>query len=417
MGEDVIITCNNLKEKRIFVNESNELLVTSPEEENYVLCDNVSRDFDAVAENNGMISVMAVATNGTLLYFRYVLGKWEKQIVLDCKSDSKKINNIKLIKLNGRIHAFYCIEYDEKMLLVHHISQNENFYTKPAVIDYINMRCIYHISVDYSFNIHIVYVDEDLQIKYKTFINSAKDYSDNKVNCDDKVRIINTVFFQNYLYCVYLSKERDYNVINCLNLSIDEKRTLGFAVGVLSEPCIFSNENTLYIQWRENGYAFECSAGIDFKFTKPFSLGCSENTLKLRSCANETVAFVDKCAANVYRRPFPSAKNIFDVLIKKKRQFFKTKGSEIEEFQKKSMENHNLCYDDARLEAVEEQLKNLTDIIENLNNSVSNVYKRLFVHDIGEIDEENFKRFNNMNIEEVRGTKAEDKEYIEIREE
>jgi len=415
MGEDVIITYNNLKEMRVNVNERNELTITSSGEEKYILCDNMSKDFDVIAENNGVISVMAIAINGTLIYFRYVSGRWEKQIVLDSKSESKKIHNIKLAKINGRIHAFYCVEYDDKMLLIHHISQNDSFYTKPAVIDYISTKCIYHISIDCSFNIHIVYADENLRMKYKTFIYSAKKYSDNTVNCEDRMQTINTMFFQNELYCVYLSKARNYNVINCLKLSNWERKTISFGVGTLGEPCIFGNDHVLYIHWLEKGYAFECSSENKMNFSKPFSLGRSDKLLKLRTFTNESVSFIDKCAENIYNKPFPSAKACFEFLCEKEKAVFKVKGSEIEEFQKKSMEKDNHLYEDQRFDEIEEKIMYLINLVESINKRVSNINKEFLANDTGELDKENFDKFYNTEKPDV--PKEDELEYIENKEE
>jgi len=358
---------------------------------------------------------MIVTLSGNLVYLRNVLGNWDKKTVLDSRSESKKINNIKLVKINGRLHAFYSIEYDGRMMLVHHISFDDEFNSKPVVIDYISIRSIFHISVDSSFNIHIVYADEDSQIKYTTFINSSKSYSANKVNCEDKIRSINTVFFGNELYCTYLSKEKDYNVINCLRFSDNEKRTVGFGVDMMSEPCIFSFKDTLYIEWREKGYAFECSADRNFRFSKPFSIGISEKTLKLRSFTNEAVSFIDKCVANIYKRPFSSAKNVFERLSEKEKPAFKIKGSEVTAFQKESLGNSEI--NDNRLCIIEEQLKSLIKIVELIADAVLNRPKTFPRYDVGNINEENLEKFNKLDVVNSLDTNSITDEYIENKEE
>lgn len=415
---DIIVSEKNAKDKIFSVN-SNELTVVTHGGKPEILCKNVSSDFDVVAENGGAVSVMIVSLNGSLIYLRYVLGEWKKYTVLDSRGGGKRINGVKLVKLNGRIHAFYCIEYERRMMLVHHISEGNEFVREPYVIDYISLRCSYDVCVDDSMNIHIVYADEDSHIKYVTFSNSQKNYLSSEVGCDDEIRSVNCVFCGGFLYAAYLSRERDYNVINCIKIAEGEKHTVGFGVDALSEPCIFSSGGEICIEWCEKGYAFECSADKNFRFSKPFSLGRSDGILKIRSFENEAVSVIDKCAGNMSKKPFSSAKAVFEKTLVKEKRKFEIKGSEAERYAKSCLAEDEVESDalEIRIAAVEEQMKSLVKTVMMLSEDITSATHKSAMHDVGEIDKENFEKFNSINPDDFNVTNSDDTEYTEIKEE
>ena len=389
---DVVLSEKNVKDKVFSINSLSELTVTSSGGREEVICKNSSVDFDVLAEEGDIISVLLVSLNGSLVYLRYVLGEWKKYILLDSRSGGKKINSIKLIKLNGRIHAFYCIEYEDRMMLVHHISEDDVFSREPVVIDYISAKCSYDICIDESMNIHILYADEDYKIKHTVFVNSRKNYSKSEINLEDEIRSINCAYFCGSVYAVYLSRERDYNVINCLKTENNEKHTIGFGVDALSEPCIFAADDEMYVEWREKGYAFECVSDASFKFSKPTSLGRSEKTVKIRCHENEAVSYIDKCALNMQLKPFTSCQNILKNLFDKKKPEFKVKGADVEEYASKRFVQGE----------IDLKIKNIEGQISMLLNSVDNLYKRF---------DESLKK-ENFNV-----PKNDEMEYIESGEE
>lgn len=367
---------------------------------------------------------MIVSLNGSLLYLRYTSGVWNKYTVLDSKGGGKRINSVKLIKFNGRLHAFYCVEYEGRMMLVHHISEGCEFKREPHVIDYINLRCAYDIRLDDNFNIHILYADENSYLKYAVFVNSKKNYTTSEIGCEDEIRSVNCAFYNDELYAAYLSRERDYNVINCIKTSIGEKHMVGFGVDALSEPCIFVSGDDLYIQWCEKGYAFECSIDDKFKISKPLSLGRSAGILKLRSFENETVSFLDKCAANRSKNPFPSAQSAFEKLLVKEKRTFEIKGSEAERYaggctdksDSKEIEEF-AAHLVRRIGELEVQMQSIVKIMQLFYNPSSGAKEKILMSDVGEINEENLEEFNKLNPDDFNVTNSEGDEYTEIKEE
>ena len=412
---DVLIFDNKSKDKVISVNSLNELLYSVKGEKTDIIYKNVSADFDVIAEESGAISILAVTLSGSLVFFKFLNGEWKKYTVLDSRSGGKKINAVKMLKINGRIHAFYCISYDGRMMLIHHIFEGTDFSREPQVVDYIGLRCAYSVCTDDSWNIHIMYSDENASLKYTVFSNSQKRYSASAVISEEEVRSINCVFSDNTVFAAYLSREHEYNVINCVRADNGEKHTVGFGVDSLSEPCIFTDGFKIYVQWCERGNSFECSAGFDFRFSKPVSIGQNAGILRVRCLKNESLAGINKCAGNK-RGVLASAEGICRKFTYEKEPNFEAKGAQIEKFAQENKDFFDEKYINAVFERqiyeLEQRVAELEKFVYGLKNAdrkdVSDLPEELT--DVGEIDEENLAKFKG---EETNGVNSDDTEYNE----
>lgn len=422
MSDTVLICEKNSKDRIITVNSSNELLYTVRNEKTEIIYKNVSSDFDVISEGNGNIHIVIVSLTGALLYLRYSADGWKKYTVLDSRGSGKRINGVRLLNINGRINAFYCIEYESRMMLIHHIFDAADMSREPSVVDYVGLRCAYSVCTDDSFNIHIVFSGENSRLKYMIFSNSQKRYTACDVAPDDEIRAVSCVCVGGGICTAYLSREREYNVISCFRSDTGEKHTVGFGVDAISEPCIFSDGSSVYVQWCEKGYAFECSAGGDFKFGKTQSLGQTSGILRLRSSVSSEMRLIDKCAASLVKRPMMSAKEVFDKILEGAVGGFEPVGSQV---QKYARENENFIKDSFRedlysgLEIRISDLENRLDaLVKFLDSRPSDkAEERPHLDDVGETDEENVKLFNSIDVRKIGSGNAEENEYNGIEEE
>lgn len=360
---DVLVLGKNQDRAVITVNSENELIYTSKKGGTEVVCKNVSGDFDVTTEEDKTIDVLAVTLSGTLMLFCFSENNWKSRTVLTGRSDEKRINAVRIFKINSLIHIFYCISYEGRMMLVHQISAEKAFEQKPQIIDYIDIRCVYDVCADDELNLHILYEDENMLLRSVCFLNSQKNYTKPTDICEGDIRCINTVFYDDTVFAAYLSREREYNVISTVRADTSERHAVGFGVDAISEPCIFSDGSKLYIQWCERGNSFECFTDKDFSFTKPYCAGRDAQVVRLRSLRGGNLIGIGKCLM-VNESLTPSALKVYQRCIEKPKAEFKIKGSDAEEFAKQNIGFMERKYENAIFEQRFCELEKRMDIIE-----------------------------------------------------
>ncbi len=397
-----LVSERGVKDRLIYVNSDGELIFTVKGEKTEIICKDVSCDFDVTADRGG-VGIAVVSLAGALLYLNFSGGEWRKYTILDSRKSGKKINGVHLLKINGRLHAFYCIEYEGRMMLIHHIIDGER--REPSVIDYVGLRCVYDVCADENMNIHILYADESAHLKYTVFSNSQKRYVPSDFATDDEVRGVSCVF-ADALCAAYLTREREYNVINCVNLSTGEKHTVGFGVDALSEPCIFTDGKTVFVQWCEKGYAFECSADGSFKFSRARSVGQSGGTLCVRSPYNESLLCIKRCAAAHTKTPLASAASVFSALCTAAKPAFEPKGTDVQKFAAQNAESFDEGYPKDVLYDLERRLGELEVRFDELAKAMcaqcaEPPKTEINPENVGDVDEENLELFQKTEISQI----------------
>lgn len=249
------------------------------------------------------------------------------------------------------------------MMLVHQISGEKSFDQKPQIIDYVDSRCVYDVCADDEMNIHIVYETEDMKLRCLRFLNSQKKHTKPADICEGDIRCINAVVYDHTLFAAYLSREREYNVINTVRADTSEKCAVGFGVDAISEPCIFSDGVKLYIQWCERGNSFECSSDEGFSFNRPYCAGMDAHIVRLKSSQSCNLIGIGKCLW-VKGSLTPSALKAYKACIVNLTSEFKIKGSDAEDFARKSIDYIERKYESAALEQRLFELEKRLDIIE-----------------------------------------------------
>ncbi len=360
---DVLILGKNQDKTVITVNSESELIYIPANGRSEIIYKNMSTDFDVAVEEDKTIDVLAVTLSGTLVFLCYAENNWKIRTILDSRGDEKRINAVRLLKINSLIHIFYCISYEERMMLVHQISGEKSFDQKPQIIDYVDSRCVYDVCADDEMNIHIVYETEDMKLRCLRFLNSQKKHTKPADICEGDIRCINAVVYDHTLFAAYLSREREYNVINTVRADTSEKCAVGFGVDAISEPCIFSDGVKLYIQWCERGNSFECSSDEGFSFNRPYCAGMDAHIVRLKSSQSCNLIGIGKCLW-VKGSLTPSALKAYKACIVNLTSEFKIKGSDAEDFARKSIDYIERKYESAALEQRLFELEKRLDIIE-----------------------------------------------------
>ena len=365
----MIIVCNKGNSGRTITRDSSgSLVLESKEGESAILLRECSHDYDAAVMPGGEINVFAVSESGTLYRIRCSKDETKATAILDSREAGKKIGALRCLALGGTVHLFYCVESKARYMLVHHILSGDSVAGQPRVLDYIGAKCCYGICSDDSYNINILYVDESEKLKCVTYKNSQKTYAASVTQCGDTIRALCPVVHGDSLYAAYLSRTREYNVINVLRLSDGVSKTVGFGVDLLSEPCMFEYGDGLCVQWCEKGYAFECRTENDMEFCKPVSLGKSLQTAYLRSEENGRLGKIDKCAVSASGSIYKSALSAFESACGENR--CKTAGEEVAEYAErnlKSMAGANDSDDEysisKRLSEIESRLDEISEYL------------------------------------------------------
>ena len=118
---DVIITKKGDKSRYVTVNSSGCLVCVHEDGSKQELSENMTNEFDVYAEDDGSLDVFGVNTDGNLLHIRSANGNTTVHTVLENRSDKGSISSVRVFKIYGRYHLFYCINHLER-LLVHHIA-------------------------------------------------------------------------------------------------------------------------------------------------------------------------------------------------------------------------------------------------------------------------------------------------------
>ena len=101
-----------------------------------VLLPEGQEDFDACIDDADGIHLLCQNTVGDILYLNHFNGQWRKTTLLQPKTPSAYKKDFSLRLTENCLNAFYCITYNGKRMLTHHIINGEGL--PPSVIDCID---------------------------------------------------------------------------------------------------------------------------------------------------------------------------------------------------------------------------------------------------------------------------------------
>lgn len=342
-----------------------------------VLLGDSSDEFDIITDEKGNFHIVTQDSEGNMVYFTYDFINWKKFTILRSKSGKMNMNGFKMFIDSEKVHCIYVLESNGKNMLIHHIFSPSDEVTTPKVIDCIN-GCNFSCAMDEAGTIHIFYVNEKEKAIYKIYNGSM--YTEVSLPDEESVRGIYCIYHSR-LHLIYTAKMKAYRTVIYYNPVNKEKKIINFSDGNITNCTVYGNGNNIYIQWVERMRLYQCvseDGGETFK--KPTVLNKKEELIRIRDCANPYVMHVDRCAG--YVLPPPKSVN-----HTKKEKVYNDKADDIEKLRKAIiMQNERII-----------QLENEIKKLKNTKKSDTELKSTA----LGEINEENYKAFQNADIDSI----------------
>ncbi len=337
-----------------------------------------SDDFDAVCNPNGAIHVFGINGSGYLCHICADGERLHTNVILESRGNGNKICSVRVLRINSKLHLFYCLCGKER-LLVHHVTELGDYEIKPTVIDRIGKKCVYDVAKDSEDNVYIVYASDDAGLKYSKYIYNRKEHSAPATASHyDAVRI-SALCFGGMLFASFVASDRGRNNIYLADLFGVNCVTCAVNVRPDSLISLMNNEDTMCIQWVENQMCFsvDCMPSLDISKVK--ILGKSIGMIRNGSC--NTYLESQMLAVSQSGKPFVAVRTI----LKKSEPRY-----EVEEIASRYMDvlskphimENDFKYD---LMMIEASLEKLIKLIENaLEKSVIMPKEEYNIEDIKE---------------------------------
>ncbi len=262
---------DKLNEQWLFyINGHMELCYTKDGKEQ-ILQAGLRRDFDIIAGKGGDLHITAQTDTGSLIHLVYDYESWRKFTVLGSKSAEGVMSGFRLAEVKGELHSFYILDYKGKTMLVHHIYSASGPSPSPKVIDYADKGSEINICADGDGNIHIFFIGVEGKMEYRIYSPTTKGYAEGKINTEDEIRSIFTVFSDvGSMHFLYTARLKSYYALVYLPKDATERKIISFGDSNMADICMSVSGESLCIQWRERGMYYQCiSADGGATFKKP----------------------------------------------------------------------------------------------------------------------------------------------------
>ena len=137
---------------KYYVSDDARLICTDEKSNESMILADVSNEYDAISDTNGIIHFVMQGQNGELVYLKKENKQWKKYHIFKSKNGLKKLHNIVLKNSGNKLCAFYVMEHKGKKLLVRHRFSADKLYEEPVVLDITDgkRRIVYHCPCRYS---------------------------------------------------------------------------------------------------------------------------------------------------------------------------------------------------------------------------------------------------------------------------
>ena len=266
-----------------------------------------SDDFDAVCDTNGAIHFFGVNSSGYLCHICAQGESLHTNAILGSRGNGNKICSVRVLRINSKLHLFYCLCGKER-LLVHHVTELGDYGIEPSVIDRIGKKCVYDVAKDSGDNVYIVYTSDDEGLKFSKYTYNRKEHSvPSAVSPYDAVRI-SALCFDGRLFASFVASDRGrYNVYladilggNCVTCAVNVRPD--------SLISLVNNYDTMCMQWLENQMCFsvDCLPSLDISKVK--ILGKAGGMIRDGGCNTYTQS--QALAVSQSSKPFIEVKSI-----------------------------------------------------------------------------------------------------------
>lgn len=364
---DVIITKKGDKSRYITVNSSGLLICEHEDGIKQELSENMTKEFDVYAEDDGSFDVFGVSADGNLLHIRNADGNTTVHTVLRNKSDKGSISSVRVFKIYGRYHLFYCINHSER-LLVHHIAGYGDYTMEPEVVDRIGEELLYDIVCDEDKNMYVIYSGENALLKRK-YTYGSKSFSDPYTISDIRVRSVSGVYFNDKLYVAYTTQDKGRYCVFLKDTDSGYQTEIGIKVHSDTKVALIIQNGNLCVEWVENSMCFATVCTADLVKERVKILGRTRGLARLKAVGGDSL--VSAVAMNLSAKPYG---NIDDMITMHPKPQFEYSGQQVDMLSRKYMEvlsrKNDFVDFGAELTRIESALERLVMLAESVINEI-----------------------------------------------
>ena len=290
-----------------------------------LLAKNVT-SFDALCTTPRNADVFLSTERGALVWISCNEENISSRTLMASKNEEKKICGVKVIKIHGRYHLFYCLDSEMKFL-VHQVVSGEEIF-KPIVIDNISRNFVYDIVADEDSDIHIVYqIGEEL--RYRRYVYSEKRYVTPQTFLSARVRSLCIDVWEDRVFV--LLSEKASGITQIFLVEVCEN---GFKKNVMHlsgdyNMCLNCGKGGIIVYISSEGMCYEIKSDYSLNVQKPMLFSKCSGVQRIR-CANE-VNSVKAFPVNRHKLPLETYRK-FNKEDAVKSRAFAPKGVEIENF-------------------------------------------------------------------------------------
>ncbi len=350
------------KNRYITRTNSGELVLSRDDGQKTVLFKNMTGDFDAHTEGDGSVDIFGVSSDSNLVHIRYSGEEVMAYTVLESKSKESRICSVRVYKINGRFHLFYCINHTDR-LLVHHVVDRSDYAKEPMVIDRIGEKNLYDIAKDEDNNIYILYSSNDTLLKRK-YTYSTKTYSQPETVAEYEIYSLSALCHGGRLYGAFTAADKGRVSVFVCDTEDRNFAEVGVKVHVRTEVSLVPDADGIFVQWVENSMCFgvPCSVSLDKERVK--ILGRSPGLARPKFIGGEVL--VSKAAINLSRQLFCRQE---DITVVSKAPQLEPVGQEVDMLSRKYIEvlsrKNDLVDFERELTRIEASLERLVMLVES----------------------------------------------------
>lgn len=288
--------------RRLFTcNQQRQLCYQTESGRREVLLPDISGEFDVITGADGCIHLTAQDIHGTLLYLCYDGETWRKYPILHNKSGEQSITQIHLLHDGSYIHAFYILQHQGRHMLVSHVFGAGGSPSAPQPIGYVHPTRRYCAAADGRQTCHIFFFDEDSILQYRQFHLPDHTCHIAEPPMTGQIRAVSAICdHTGILHTAYLSQQKQYYTISYCHTGAAPK-LLSFGVDNIAALTVVVTDKQITVQWQERYNVYECaSRNGGLSFSKPRNLSATKGSgtrlIHVRQPANPWGLAVDQCA-------------------------------------------------------------------------------------------------------------------------
>ncbi len=372
------------------VNSLGRLVMKKDDLKDQILCDEKVISFDGICKEDETTYIFFSSDEGNLYKLELREDKSILKPLMMSKDNKSKIFGLKVLLINGAFHLFYCFESTHKYL-THQIVLEDIVY-EPKAIGIIGDSTLYDIVADDDFNIHIVYISTESDLKYTQYINSQKVHTKPKTVLSGDIRKICITSGGQRIFGAYVQNSRGVCSINLVSILDSKVRKTSIPAYKETEISLNSKGDTLILNTVDKGVCYEAISDFDFNISKATPIGRSSKIGAVRSIGFDIP--VRYYPISLKNEPLKDYVN-FAKTLSLKDALLKPKGSEAEEFYQKykdvfekkaeELKNEDFSQSLARIEA---SLKKLVETVESALKIMTNYESKEYNIEKGQKEEQ-----------------------------